>query len=44
MQGDYIIQNGATSAVGRSVIQIAKAFDWKTINIIRHRCVVDVIN
>ncbi|KAJ3307988.1 hypothetical protein HDU76_004197 [Blyttiomyces sp. JEL0837] len=33
--GDTIIQNGANSSVGQSVIQIAKARNIKTINIIR---------
>lgn len=32
-----MVQNGATSAVGRSVIQIAKARGLNTINIIRDR-------
>jgi len=35
--GDVIIQNGANSAVGQSVIQIAKAWGIKTINVIRDR-------
>ncbi|KAJ3110408.1 hypothetical protein HK100_003047, partial [Physocladia obscura] len=33
--GDVIIQNGANSAVGQSVIQISKAFGIKTVNMIR---------
>ncbi|KAI9331631.1 hypothetical protein BDR26DRAFT_824416 [Obelidium mucronatum] len=33
--GDVIIQNGANSAVGQAVIQIAKARNIKTINMIR---------
>jgi len=33
--GDVIIQNGASSAVGRAVIQIAKERGIKTVNIIR---------
>ncbi|PRP83811.1 hypothetical protein PROFUN_08926 [Planoprotostelium fungivorum] len=36
-QGDYIIQNGANSAVGFAVIQLAKARGIKTINIVRNR-------
>ncbi|ORY56504.1 NAD(P)-binding protein [Neocallimastix californiae] len=36
-KGDVIIQNGANSAVGQSVIQIAKAWGIKTINVIRDR-------
>ena len=35
--GDVIIQNSANSAVGQAVIQIAKAWGYKTINIIRNR-------
>lgn len=33
--GDVIIQNGANSVVGLSVIQIAREMGIKTINIIR---------
>lgn len=40
---DYIIQNGANSAVGRAVIEIANAMDIKTINIIRDREDVDAL-
>jgi len=36
-EGDVIIQNGANSMVGLSVIQLAKARNIKTINIIRNR-------
>jgi len=36
-KGDVVIQNGANSAVGQSVIQIAKAWGIKTINVIRDR-------
>jgi len=36
-EGDVVVQNGANSAVGLSVIQIAKERKIKTINIIRHR-------
>jgi len=36
-KGDVVIQNGANSAVGQAVIQIAKAWDIKTINVIRDR-------
>ncbi|KAG0267727.1 mitochondrial 2-enoyl thioester reductase [Mortierella polycephala] len=35
--GDFIIQNGANSGVGESVIQLAKPLGVKTINIIRNR-------
>lgn len=37
IQGDYVIQNGANSAVGQAVIQIAKAWGLKTINVVRNR-------
>jgi trans-2-enoyl-CoA reductase len=36
-QGDVVIQNAANSAVGQAVIQIAKAWGYKTVNIIRQR-------
>ncbi|OWA50079.1 Trans-2-enoyl-CoA reductase, mitochondrial [Hypsibius exemplaris] len=36
-EGDVIVQNGANSAVGQAVIQIAAHKKWKTINIIRDR-------
>lgn len=35
--GDVIIQNGANSMVGLSVVQLAAAKGVKTINIIRRR-------
>ncbi|KAH9479593.1 Enoyl-[acyl-carrier-protein] reductase, mitochondrial [Psilocybe cubensis] len=35
--GDWVIQNGANSAVGQAVIQIAKSRGLKTINLIRDR-------
>jgi len=35
--GDVIIQNGANSAVGRAVIQIAAARGLKTVNVVRDR-------
>lgn len=35
--GDLVIQNGANSAVGQCVIQLAKEWGIKTINIIRDR-------
>ncbi|ETO27564.1 mitochondrial trans-2-enoyl-CoA reductase [Reticulomyxa filosa] len=34
-RGHYILQNAANSAVGEAVIQVAKKFGLKTINIIR---------
>ncbi|XP_069130740.1 enoyl-[acyl-carrier-protein] reductase, mitochondrial-like [Argopecten irradians] len=36
-QGDIVIQNGANSSVGQSVIQLAKEWGISTINIIRNR-------
>jgi trans-2-enoyl-CoA reductase len=33
--GDWIVQNAATSAVGRAVIEIAKPCGWKTLNVVR---------
>ena len=39
-QGDVVIQNGANSAVGQAVIQLAKVKGVKTINIIRDMYVV----
>ncbi|KAJ3412243.1 hypothetical protein HDV05_001054 [Chytridiales sp. JEL 0842] len=35
--GDVVIQNGANSAVGQAVIQLSKAWGFKTVNIIRDR-------
>ncbi|XP_062406520.1 enoyl-[acyl-carrier-protein] reductase, mitochondrial [Sardina pilchardus] len=35
--GDTVIQNGANSAVGQAVIQIAAALGLRTINIVRNR-------
>ncbi|KAI9336843.1 hypothetical protein DFJ73DRAFT_849906 [Zopfochytrium polystomum] len=36
-EGDAVVQNGATSAVGQAVIQIARVRGLKSINIIRDR-------
>lgn len=33
--GDWVVQNAATSGVGRAVIEIAKAHGWKTLNFVR---------
>lgn len=33
--GEWIIQNASTSAVGRCVIQIARALGWKTLSLVR---------
>lgn len=35
----WVIQNAANSAVGEAVIQMAKLFRVKTINLVRDRCV-----
>ena len=39
--GDWVIQNGASSGVGRSVIAVAKAQDIKTVNVVRRPELVD---
>ncbi|KAI8975074.1 hypothetical protein BDF20DRAFT_876804 [Mycotypha africana] len=39
--GDYVIQNAANSAVGQAVIQIAKAWNLRTINVVRNRLNID---
>ncbi|KAI9315383.1 hypothetical protein BX666DRAFT_1962230 [Dichotomocladium elegans] len=39
--GDYVIQNGGNSAVGQAVIQIAKAWGIKTVNVVRNRPEID---
>lgn len=33
--GDWIVQNAATSAVGRAVIEMARQAGWKTLNVVR---------
>jgi len=35
--GDWVVQNGANSAVGQAVIQIAKTMGVKTVNVVRDR-------
>ncbi|KAJ1732727.1 mitochondrial 2-enoyl thioester reductase [Coemansia biformis] len=35
--GDYVIQNGANSGVGRAVIQLARHWGFRTINVVRDR-------
>ncbi|QRV88805.1 Zinc-binding dehydrogenase [Ceratobasidium sp. AG-Ba] len=37
VEGDFVIQNGANSAVGQAVIQIAAARGLRTINVVRDR-------
>jgi NADPH:quinone reductase-like Zn-dependent oxidoreductase len=39
--GDWVLQNGANSAVGQAVVQIAASRGLKTINFIRNRANVD---
>lgn len=39
--GDWILQNGANSSIGRSVIAIAKARGLRTVNVVRRLEVVD---
>ncbi|XP_018323422.1 enoyl-[acyl-carrier-protein] reductase, mitochondrial [Agrilus planipennis] len=39
--GDVVIQNGANSAVGQFVIQIARTWGIKTVNIVRNRPEID---
>jgi mitochondrial enoyl-[acyl-carrier protein] reductase / trans-2-enoyl-CoA reductase len=39
--GDWIIQNAANSAAGRAVIQIARAFGYKTVNVVRRKELID---
>ena len=39
--GDWVLQNGANSGVGRSVISIAKSQGIKTVNVVRRPEVVD---
>jgi len=36
-EGDYIVQNGANSAVGQMVVQLAKSWGVMSINIVRDR-------
>ncbi|KAJ3277392.1 hypothetical protein HK104_003341 [Borealophlyctis nickersoniae] len=35
--GDVVVQNGANSGVGQAVIQLARAWDVRTVNIIRNK-------
>jgi len=36
-RGDTVLQNGANSAVGRNVIQIARILGYETVNVVRDR-------
>ena len=40
--GDVVIQNGANSAVGQAVMQIARTMDVKTVNVVRDREDIDL--
>jgi mitochondrial enoyl-[acyl-carrier protein] reductase / trans-2-enoyl-CoA reductase len=42
-RGDWVIQNGANSAVGRAIIAIAKTLGIKTVNVVRRQELVDEI-
>jgi trans-2-enoyl-CoA reductase len=42
-RGDWVIQNGASSAVGRAVIAIAKTLGLRTVNVVRREELVDEI-
>jgi len=42
--GDWIVQNAANSAVGRSVIQIAKAHGFRTLNVVRRPELIDELS
>ncbi|MEI6035406.1 MAG: 2-enoyl thioester reductase domain-containing protein [Verrucomicrobiae bacterium] len=39
--GGWIVQNAANSGVGRSVIQLAHALGWKTLNVVRRETLAD---
>ncbi|KAF8202117.1 trans-2-enoyl-CoA reductase [Pholiota molesta] len=41
--GDWVVQNGANSAVGQAVIQIAKARGLNTLNFVRNRPDIDAL-
>src|SRR6266511_2764690 len=42
-ENDFVIQNGANSGVGQSVIQIANAWKIKSINIVRNRYIYIIV-
>lgn len=42
-EGDWVIQNGSNSSVGRAVIQLAKTWGFKTLNVVRERSGVDAL-
>ena len=35
--GDWVVQNAANSGVGHSLIQLAKANGWRTVNVVRRK-------
>lgn len=35
LPGEWLVQNGANSAVGRAVTQLARHFGWRTVNLVR---------
>lgn len=39
--GDVVIQNGANSACGQSIIQLCKAWGFRSVNIVRNRSDID---
>ncbi len=39
-QGDWVIQNAANSGVGHSLIQLAKANGWRTVNVVRREALI----
>ncbi|KAJ2785858.1 mitochondrial 2-enoyl thioester reductase [Coemansia javaensis] len=41
--GDYVVQNGANSGVGRAVIQLARHWGLRTINVVRDRPHLDAL-
>lgn len=41
--GDWIVQNAATSGVGRAVMEIAGSAGWKTLNIVRNPQAADTL-
>ncbi|KAJ1864515.1 mitochondrial 2-enoyl thioester reductase [Coemansia sp. RSA 989] len=42
--GDYVIQNGANSGVGRAVIQLARYWGIRTVNVVRERPQLDQLH
>ena len=42
-QGDFVIQNASNSSVGNYIIQLAKLYDIKTINLVRRKEVISTL-